>query len=247
VLDQWRKTIDDYQNTGWLKWRLEHDWHLPYKVLLPRDISPAALRKVDVLVVGNVDSGPVYRQLHADGRAALVNWVKGGGRYVGWQEGALLASALGVSQVGMDTPEAESPGALMRIRTPGGSTMIEWDSDYNLVLSPSSGARVAGAFPSDMFVSGFARKAGTLRGTVAQTVEDVGDGSVTVFGYEPNFRAVTDGSAMLLRQAILGTPTGELPGTPRAQVRRQSPADLLALSRSHGWRVAHEDGGRRHG
>ena len=43
-----------------------------------------------------------------------------GGRYVGWQEGALLASALGISQVGMDTPKAESPGALMRIRTPHG-------------------------------------------------------------------------------------------------------------------------------
>ena len=96
---------------------------------------------------------------------------------------------------------------MMRIRTPRGPNEIEWDSDYNLVLAPGE-ARVVGAFPNRMFVSGFATKAGTLAGTALETVEKVGDGSVTVFGYEPNFRAVADGSARLLREAILRTPTG---------------------------------------
>ena len=121
MLDQWRHTWNDYQYTGWLKWRLAEDWRFPYKVLLPGDVTPAKLRKFDVLLVGNVDSEPVYRHLHADGRAALSDWVDQGGRYVGWQEGALLASALGISQVGMSTPTAESPGAMMRIRTPQGA------------------------------------------------------------------------------------------------------------------------------
>ena len=171
-------------------------------------------------MVGNVDSSPVFHHLGAKGQAALSTWVHHGGRYVGWQEGALLASALGISQVGMLTPETTSPGAMMRIRTPHGPNEIEWDSDYNLVLAPGA-ARVVGSFPQRMFVSGFATKTKTLAGTALETVEKVGRGSVTVFGYEPNFRAVADGSARLLRQAILRTPTGSVPSTTPARTAQK--------------------------
>jgi hypothetical protein len=210
VLDQWPELWNGYQYSGWLKWRLGEDWRFPYMVLLPDQVTAKALSKIDVLVVGNVDSDPVYDDLGKKGRAAVKAWVKDGGRYVGWQEGALLASNLGISQVGMETPEAESPGAMMRIRTPHGLNMIEWDSDYNLVLEPGT-ARTVSAFPQRMYVSGFATESDSLAGTALETVEKVGRGSVTVFGYEPNFRAVADGSARLLREAILGTPTGSLP------------------------------------
>ncbi len=242
VLDQFKNTWNDYQNTGWLKWRLAEDWRLPYTVLQPKDITPARMRKFDVIVVGNVDSRPVYRRLGAAGRDALTQWVDRGGRYVGWQEGSLLAASLGISEVGMATPDAESPGALMRTLTPRGTTTIEWDSDYNLVLQPGD-ARVLGAFPDDMFVSGFADQADTLAGTALQTVERYGDGSVTVFGYEPNFRAIADDSAFLLRRAILRTPGGSLPW-PKAGTKAQTtrPSDALRLAHGPAWRKAHEDG-----
>ena len=210
VIDQWREPWNGYQYSGWLKWRLGSDWKFPYTVLLPQDVNAKTLRKFDVVIVGNVDTDPVYEDLGAKGRTALASWVSHGGRYVGWQEGALLASKLGISQVGMDAPQAESPGAMMRIRTPQGLNEIEWDSDYNLVLDPGA-ARVVGSFPQRMYVSGFATGADTLAGTALETVESVGAGSVTVFGYEPNFRAVADGSARLLREAVLGTPTGSVP------------------------------------
>lgn len=242
VLDQWAHTYNDYQYSGWLKWRLAEDWGFRYRVLLPGDVTPAKLRKVDVLVVGNVDSDPVYQRLHAEGRAALADWVAQGGRYVGWQEGALLASALGISQVGMSTPEAESPGAMMRIRTPRGRNEIEWDSDYNLDLAPGT-ARVVASFPQDMYVSGFATKPGSLAGTPLETVEKVGDGSVTLFAFEPNFRAVADGSARLLRQAVLRTPPGSVPYAASARSpRRLSAAKVLALGHGRAWRLAHDDG-----
>jgi Zinc carboxypeptidase len=240
VIDQWRHTWNDYQYSGWLKWRLGEDWQFPYKVLLPGDVRSSTLSKFDVVVVGNVDSGPVHRRLHAEGRAALADWVAQGGRYVGWQEGALLAAALGISQVGMATPKTESPGALMRIRTPHGPTEIEWDSDYNLALSPGS-ARVVSSFPQDMFLSGFATKSRALAGTPLETVEKVGDGSVTLFGYEPNFRAVADGSAWLLRQAILRTPTGSVPWTTRTTTPHRTPRGVLSLGHSRAWRLAHDD------
>jgi hypothetical protein len=244
VLDQFRRTYNDYQFTGWLKWRLAEDWRLPYKVLQPEDVNARSLRKVDVLVVGNVDSKPVYRRLGAEGRTALAGWVSHGGRYVGWQEGALLASAVGISEVGMVTPKTQSPGALMRIRTPRGPNEIEWDSDYNLVLAPGDGARVVGAFPNRMFVSGFATKPETLAGTALETVEKVGDGSVTVFGYEPNFRAIADGSARLLRQAILRSPTGSVPSTTPRTVGSMrhgvGPSVMLRLGHTRAWRLAHD-------
>ncbi|MGC4111314.1 MAG: M14 family zinc carboxypeptidase [Nocardioides sp.] len=246
VVDQWAHTYNDYQYSGWLKWRLGQDWHFPFKVLEPEQITAKALRRVDVLVVGNIDSGPVYHRLGSTGRAAVQSWVQRGGRYVGWQEGALLASALGISQVGMGTPKAQSPGAMMRIRTPRGPNEIEWDSDYNLVLDPGS-ARVVGSFPQRMYLSGFATKAHSLAGTPLETVENVGDGSVTVFGYEPNFRAVADGSAKLLREAILRTPSGSVPWTPGSAAvssdvsRRASASAVLDLARSPAWRLVHEN------
>jgi len=130
----------------------------------------------------------------------------------------------------------------MRIRTPHGPNEIEWDSDYNLVLSPGS-ARVVGSFPQHMFLSGFATKSKSLAGTALETVEKVGDGHVIVFGYEPNFRAVADGSARLLREAILRTPSGSVPfTTQRAKSSRNSgPAAVLRLAPTRAWRLAHEN------
>lgn len=129
----------------------------------------------------------------------------------------------------------------MRIRTPRGRNEIEWDSDYNLVLAPGD-ARVVGAFPHRMFVSGFATKPKTLAGTALETVEKVARGSVTVFGYEPNFRAVADGSARLLREAILRTPSGSVSSTmPGRTPRNVRPSVVLGLAHTRAWRLAHDN------
>jgi hypothetical protein len=147
--------------------------------------------------------------------------------------------------VGMAAPKTESPGAMMRIRTPQGLNEIEWDSDYNLVLTPGT-ARVVGSFPKRMYVSGFAKRYQALAGTALETVEKVGGGSVIVFGYEPNFRAVADGSAGLLRQAILRSPTGSVPSTPRMAPRRTHgsvrPSVVLNLGHTRAWRLARDNG-----
>ena len=188
-----KNTGNGYQYSGWLKWRLAQDWRVP----LPGAAAEGDHRQgaAQVRRPGGRERRLLSRcSTTSAPRAALSGWVEHGGRYVGWQEGALLASALGISQVGMLTPQTTSPGAMMRIRTPHGRNEIEWDSDYNLVLAPGT-ARVVGSFPKRMFVSGFGAKLKALAGTALETVEKVGSGSVTVFGYEPNFRAVADGSA----------------------------------------------------
>lgn len=240
VLDQFGKTINDYQNTGWLKWRLTHDWEMPYTVLQPNQVNATSLSKVDVLLVGNVDANPVYRHLGATGRQALDAWVHDGGRFVAWQEGALLASELGLSSVTMTAPKAQSPGALMRIRDPQGLNEIMWDDSYNLELSPND-AKVVAAFTQQMFVSGFARHAETLAGTPVEAVDTVDAGSTTVFGFEPNFRAYSDGSARLLLHAILQTPSDSVPyRTPTAG----PPVEPLSLGHTSAEHLATENAGR---
>ena len=241
VLDQFAKTYDDYQTTGWLKFRLAQDWHIPYTVLRPGQVTPAALSKVDVLLVPNLDSQPVYRQLGAAGQQALRDWVNAGGRYVGWQEGALLASALGISSAGLAQPQTNSPGAVMRITTPKGANDVMWSSDYALQMTAGSG-RVVAAFPDDMFVSGYAKDAAALAGSPVEVVDADGSGSTTVFSFEPNFRAFTDGSARLLFQAIMQTPTGSVASstTPSGEQIRTGVA-ALGLAYPVAQRLAHDD------
>jgi hypothetical protein len=97
----------------------------------------------------------------------------------------------------------------MRIQTPQGPNEAMWDSYYGLQMSAGH-ARVVAAFPPHMFVSGYAKDATTLAGSPVEAVDDVGKGSATVFGFEPNFRAFSDGSARLLRSAMLATPKGSV-------------------------------------
>jgi hypothetical protein len=85
-------------------------------------------------------------------------------------------------------------------------------------------------------VSGFAEGEEQLHGTAAVVDEAYGDGRVVLFGFEPNYRAFTDGTAKLLRNAILGPvpdtlAAGRAPG--RAPVRQQATVaatDRLVLS-----------------
>ncbi len=173
--------------------------------------------------------------------------MEGGGRYVGWLDGAVLAAGAGVSSATFESASAagiSSPGALIRAsvarRSPladgvGRSTYAFWDSRY--VMS-ANGATAPVRFPAaateDFFVSGFADGAEALGGTAAVVDEPVGDGRTVAFGFEPNFRAFTDGTQRLLRNAILGaTPSytedaAEAVGARARMAARTDAADLQA-------------------
>ena len=77
-----------------------------------------------------------------------------------------------------------------------------------------------------MFVSGFATKSKALAGTPLETVEKVGSGSVTVFGYEPNFRAVADGRLAAQR----GDPAHAAGSVPSTTPPPAAPSRLLGAS-----------------
>ena len=213
------------ESAGWLHYLLDR-WGLEYTDVSAEDIKAGALDDADVLVVpdGYATVDPDFPEdpyglgdLGPDGQAAIRTWVEDGGRYVGWLDGAVLASGVGVSSATFESAEESgisSPGALIRTtvarRSPladgvGRAAYAFYDSRY---VMRANGAAAPVRFPSastrDFFVSGYADGAEALSGSAAVVDEPVGDGRTVAFGFEPNFRAFTDGTARILRNALLG-------------------------------------------
>ena len=213
------------ESAGWLHYLLDR-WGLEYTDVSAEDIKAGALDDADVLVVpdGYATIDPDFPEdpyglgdLGPEGQAAIRTWVEDGGRYVGWLDGAVLASGVGVSSATFESAEESgisSPGALIRTtvarRSPladgvGRSAYAFYDSRY---VMRANGAAAPVRFPSastrDFFVSGYADGAEALSGSAAVVDEPVGDGRTVAFGFEPNFRAFTDGTARILRNALLG-------------------------------------------
>ena len=250
------------ESGGWLRWLLDQ-WGLPHRDVTAADIKAGGLGDAEVLLVpdGYATQDPDFPEdpygiadLGQEGLDAIRAWVEGGGRYVGWLDGAVLGAAAGVSSATFEDAEAagiSSPGALVRTlvaqRSPlaaqvGRFAYPMWESRY--VMS-ANGAPAPLRFPSaatgDFFVSGLADGGEGLGGTAAVVDEPVGDGRTVAFGFEPNFRAFSTGTQRVLRNAILGAaPTVAVTAGARG-ARRTAAARLTAAEverRQQGARVA---------
>ena len=214
------------ESSGWLHWLLDR-WGVEYVDVTAEDIATGGLSGVEVLLVPDgyalkdpsVPSDPYgYKDLGPKGRANLKAFVQNGGRYVGWLDGGVLASALGISgTVYGDGGDAgvSTPGSLFRVRVNDGSPLaagvgsFAWVlDDVRYLLSSGAGAGIPLRYPdagsSDFFVSGQADGASALGGRPAATDERVGSGRVVAFGFDPNFRAFADGTEKILRNAVFG-------------------------------------------
>ncbi|TDB82407.1 carboxypeptidase [Actinomadura sp. KC216] len=201
------------QSTGWLRHRLDRDWKLPFTLLTPADVAAGKLSGVEVLVTPDGPSKPAYDALGDTGRAALQQWTRDGGRYIGWQGGTELAALLGLTTATLAEPTSDIPGTLFRVKVDGASPLAAnvgataWNfTSYDPVMKASSGVVVSypAADSPEWFVSGFEQGASELGGTAAVVDQPVGAGRSVLFAADPNFRAFTDGTATLLYNAILG-------------------------------------------
>jgi Zinc carboxypeptidase len=203
------------ESSGWLRYLLERVWRLPYREVDAAAIAAGGLDGAEVLLVPNGSDTDAAEALGPAGRQALVDWVAGGGRYVGWQGGTRLAAALGITTATLAEPTSDIPGSLLRVRVDRDSPLADdvgrfaWAFyAYDLVMRASDPAQVAVAYPPadhpDFFASGFAAGEEELGSTAAVIDEPVGDGRAVLFSFEPNFRAFTDGTQRLLRNAVLG-------------------------------------------
>jgi hypothetical protein len=226
------------QSGGWLRFLLD-SWGVRYRSVSAQDIKAGGLRGADVLLVPDgyatvdpdaPDDPYALGDLGPEGQAAIRDWVRAGGRYVGWLDGGVLASAVGVSSATFSPaePAVSSPGAMFRTvverRSPLGDGVGRfayafWDSRY-IMRAPSAPVRFPAAGTEDFFVSGYAEGEENLGGTAAVSDERVDRGRSVVFGFEPNFRAFTDGTQQILRNALFGKdPKGGGRGRPHTKAR----------------------------
>jgi hypothetical protein len=253
------------QSVGWLRWRLEQDWGLPYELVTAQQVAAGALGSADVLVVADQDEEAVRAALGAAGRTALRTWVREGGHFVGWRGGTRLAVALGLSSATLTAATSDVPGSLFEVDLDQASAVTRglgreaWAYySYDDVMRSDHAVMT---FPQDGFVSGFAEGEEELRGTAAAADEPRGQGRVTVFSVEPNFRGFTDGTARMVWNALTGArprpaagtelaPERQLAlGTERTPIRVTVPvaaeAATAAVLASHGASVRVERAGDR--
>ena len=188
----------------------------------------------------NVPSDPYgYKDLGPKGRANLKAWVQNGGRYVGWLDGGVLASALGHLRHGLRRRRrrraSRPPGSLFRVRVNDGSPLaagvgpFAWRARRRALRAAARARRgiplrYPDAGSSDFFVSGQADGAAALGGRPAATDERVGRGRVVAFGFDPNFRAFADGHGEAAAQRDVRRRPGDR-AAPRRRARgRDAPA-----------------------
>ena len=208
------------ESAGWLRWWLDRRLELLYKDVTASDIAAGALNATDlvaatdVLVVPNGSVDDAEAALGAEGRQALTDWVDAGGTLVTLRDSSLLASRLGLTTATAAEPISDVPGSLIRVELDARSPLREGVGrtayamyEYDLVWNAPADAtpvRFPIAGDPDWFVSGFAQGEEELHGTAAVVDQAYGDGRVVLFGFDPNYRAFTDGTQKILRNAVLG-------------------------------------------
>lgn len=222
------------QSIGWLRWRLERDWRLPYRLVTAEQVAAGALRTADVLVVANQDEQIARSALGAAGRSALRAWVRDGGHYLGWRGGTRLAVSLGLSSATLAEPTSDVPGSLFEVRLDRRSPLTAglgsetWAYyEYDDVMRSDHAILT---FPRGGFVSGFADGEQELVGTAGAADEARGTGRVTVFSFEPNFRGFTDGTARIVSSVLAASAAAPSAGAPlRPEQELALPTERSAL------------------
>jgi len=198
-----------------LEFLLRDVWGVPFDRLSQFAVNSGELTSgdYDVFVVPGS-----FAEWLTRAKKNVEDWIAGGGVYVGTARpggtgGTPLAVASGFTSSGLSSPaDLQVPGTLFRValdhRSPvtlGAGDFAYWYHLGEEVLSPSATGVNAGLYPAtapDFFVSGFAAGEDVLKGTAALVDEGLGSGRVVLFSGEPNFRAFTDGTALLLANAI---------------------------------------------
>ena len=231
------------ESAGWLRWWLDNRVGLDYANLTAAQIAAGALADIDVLVVPNGSDATASTALGAAGRAALDQWVRDGGRLITLRDSSRLATRLGLTSASYTSATSDIPGSLIRVEVDPASPLAAgvgetaWAMyEYEFVWTAAAGAtpvRYPAAGDPDWFISGFAEGEEQLHGKSAVVDEKVDDGRVVLFGFDPNYRAFTGGTAKMLLNAIVGPdPSASVQATAAAPRASSTPAasDRMVIS-----------------
>lgn len=206
------------ESWGAMRWLLETRWNLPYTQLNPQAIIDGALDEIDLLVASGAGSSRGLVLLRQEGVRNLVDWVNGGGRYVGFRGGgARLAALIGLSTATLHFPLADVPGSLIRAKVSQDSPLaagvgrfvwVLFDDDLIAKVPERDAPDVPIAYPEldsdDWFVSGFADDPRSVSRTAVCVDQRAGDGRVVIFPSDPNRRGMPEGMHRVLWNAMFG-------------------------------------------
>jgi hypothetical protein len=225
-----------------LRFLLDQVLDVPWTPLDGPAVAAGPLAEFDVFAVPGVLTSPLEAA-----RGPLESWIAEGGVYVGTTRpgatgGTPFAVASGWTSSGASSPAGfDVPGSFFRVeldpRSPltlGAGRSAFWMQLGEPVLSPTTTGVNAARFPrkrKKLWLSGYAAGEEALLGSAALVDESLGRGHVVLFSGEPNFRAWTRGTQLLLANA-LAYPTEAAPTRVGTDVRLPEAAPAIARARS---------------
>jgi hypothetical protein len=223
------KSWDEPMPEGWQRWVFDqHD--LPYDTLHDADIQGGALGDYDVLIfqaqgAESIREGfsegelpPEYTGGLGDlGSTAVQAFVEGGGRVVAIEAATDFVRDLfdlGIRDLtdNLSNTEFYIPGSILRLELDPASEITEgmrdetaawyWRSSMAFEVDDQR-VRVAARYGSgDPLLSGWVLGGQYIAGKPAILEADIGEGSVVLFGFQPNYRAQTLATWPLLFNSI---------------------------------------------
>ncbi|NNF13877.1 MAG: hypothetical protein HKN72_11670, partial [Gemmatimonadetes bacterium] len=222
------KSWDEPMTEGWQRWVF--DQHaMPYDTLHDEDVQGGALDRYDVLIfqaqsassiLDGFDEGEVPPQyaggLGTTGAAAVAAFVEGGGRVIAVEQATDFVRDLfdlDITDVTERLPDTDFyiPGSILRLELEE-SLIAEgmqdevaawyWRSSMAYEVADQRIRVLARYGAGDPLLSGWVLGGEHVAGQPAILEATVGEGSVVLFGFQPNYRAQTMATWPLLFNAI---------------------------------------------
>jgi Zinc carboxypeptidase len=214
---------------GWQRWVFDK-YEMAYDTLHDADIRGGDLSGYDVLVLQAQNAKSItdgFREgsvppeyaggLGADGVAAVKTFVENGGRVVAVEAATDFVTELfdlGVTNAtaGLASRDFYIPGSILRLELEDGFDLTEgmrsetsawyWRSSRAFAVDDARVRVVARYGTGDPLLSGWVLGGEHVAGEPAILEADIGEGSVVLFGFQPNYRAQTVATWPLLFNAI---------------------------------------------
>ncbi|MEM7416575.1 MAG: M14 family zinc carboxypeptidase [Gemmatimonadota bacterium] len=223
------KSWQEPMPAGWQRWVFDQH-EMAYDTLHDADIQGGALADYDVLLFQSQSSSSITRGFPADqvpapyagglgevGAAAVSDFVEAGGRVIAIEAAADFARdlfALGVTSATRGLPNSDFyiPGSILRLELESGHEITAgmrsetsawyWRSSTAYEIDDPRLRVVARYGSGDPLLSGWVLGGQYIAGKPAIVEADIGEGSVVLFGFQPNYRAQTMSTWPLLFNAI---------------------------------------------
>jgi hypothetical protein len=223
------KSWQEPMEAGWQRWVFDRH-AMPYDTLHDRDIQSGALSRYDVLILQSQSARSIVDGFRADevpaayagglGRAGsdeVRAFVRNGGRLVAIEE----ATDYVVDLFGLDVRDETSrlpasefyiPGSILRLELDPASELARgmgaevaawfWQSSRAYSVGDPRARVLARYGTGDPLLSGWAIGSAAVAGQPAIVEAAVGNGSVVLFGFQPNYRAQSMATWPLLFNAM---------------------------------------------